>query len=46
MTAAILDFRCRSVSDVVGHESVRSADPENMGFAVGTARLAVVEAEI
>ena len=46
MAAAILDFRCRSVSDVVGHESVGSADPENMGFAVGTARLSVVEAEI
>jgi hypothetical protein len=34
------------MSDVVGHESIGSAYPENMGFAVGTARLAVVEAEI
>jgi hypothetical protein len=46
LAAAILGFRCRSRSDVVGHVSNWLADPINMGFAVGTARLSVVEAEI
>jgi hypothetical protein len=34
------------MSDVVGHVSIGAAYLENIGFAVGTARLAVVEAEI
>jgi hypothetical protein len=46
LAAAILGFRCRSTSDVVGHVSSRLGDPENMGFAVGTAHLVVIEAEI
>ena len=44
--AAMMCFGCRSMSGVVGDKSLELVDPENMGFAFGTAWLSIVELEI
>ena len=46
LAVAILRFGCRSTSADVGDESIESDDLENLGIAVGTACLSVVEREI
>ena len=46
VAAAILHFGCRSTSEGVGNDIIVSGKPENLGLAVGTACLSVVEREI
>ena len=46
LAAAILHFGCRSTSEGVGNDIIVSGKPENLGIAVGTACLSVVEREI
>ena len=35
LAAAISNFRCRSMSAGIGDISIETADPENLGLAVG-----------
>ncbi|HSN22679.1 MAG TPA: hypothetical protein VLS45_00695 [Methylomicrobium sp.] len=46
MAAAILRFRCRTMSAGVGGESIEIVDPENLVVAVGISILSVMEQEI
>ena len=46
LATAILHFGCRSTSAGVGNDIIVSGKPENLGIAVGTACLSVVEREI
>ena len=46
LAAAILHFGCRSTSEGVGNDIIVSGKPENLGIAVGTACLSVVERDI
>ncbi len=45
LPAAILRFRCRTMSESVGNESIEIDDPDNMGTAFGITTLSFLERE-